>query len=135
MHVWLCLASFALATETVAPAPPPEPEPKSSLQPEVEMFDLDEEVGVLPDGAVGDTLKKNSWAVQDCVTRLSGGGLAGRMLIEWEVTPTGAAQNVKVKESELRNPLFEQCMVSAVKRMKFPAAQGGNARVSHPFAF
>ncbi len=98
-------------------------------------FDLDEEEGTLPEGAVADVLKKNEWAVTDCSSRLGGSSLHGRLELTWEIGLTGTASKVAKKESELKNPPFEECMMKAVSRMKFPAPRGGVMHSSYTFSF
>jgi hypothetical protein len=43
--------------------------------------------------------------------------------------------NVVVKESNVRNPPFESCLVSSVRRLKFAAPSGGTVITSNPFVF
>jgi len=79
-------------------------------------------------------IKKNEWAFTDCYSRL-GGTASGRAEMAWEVTETGAAANVKLTASELKNPMLEACLVKAVGRMKFPTPRGGAVHVTHTFNF
>ena len=96
---------------------------------DLDAVDLDEVEGTLPDGAVAAVLKKNAWAVTDCATRL------GRLEIAWEIGTDGVAAKVVKKESDVKNPSFEACMLTAIGRMKFPAPQGGALHTSHTFSF
>ena len=98
-------------------------------------FDLDEEEGTLPDGAVAAVLKKNAGAVTDCATRLGGRGLHGRLEISWEIATNGVPGKVVKKEGDLRNPPFEDCVLTAIGRMRFPTPQGGPVHTSHTFRF
>ncbi len=102
---------------------------------DLDAVDLDEVEGTLPDGAVAAVLKKNAWAVTDCATRLGGRALHGRLEIAWEIGTDGVAAKVVKKESDVKNPSFEACMLTAIGRMKFPAPQGGALHTSHTFSF
>ena len=102
---------------------------------EEEVVDLDAEEGSLPKNAVSDVLKKNDWAVTDCVTRLSGKTLDGRVEFAWEITLEGKVDKLRVNESSLRNPPLQECLQKSVQRLTFPAPRGGVVRASHVFAF
>ncbi len=102
---------------------------------EEEVVDLDAEEGTLPKNAVSDVLKKNDWAVTDCVTRLSGKALDGRVEFAWEITLEGKVDKLRVKESSIRNPPLQECLQKSVQRLTFPAPRGGVVPASHVFAF
>lgn len=96
-------------------------------------FDMDSGVGMLAPSQISAVLKKNSYAVQDCVSRYGGSNPRGRMLVSWEITEEGRAINVTSSESTVGNPTLEGCIVSSVRRLKFPAPEGGTVKTSHPF--
>ena len=97
--------------------------------------DMDSGQGELAASQISAVLKKGSWTVQDCVSRYGGSAAQGRMVVSWEITGTGSVQNAKTTESNLRNPMLEDCVVAGVKRLKFPAPSGGTVLTSHPFVF
>lgn len=130
----LALIHSGRAGDTV-PAPLPAPSVSDDAVDLDGGFDLDAEEGTLPEGAVSEVLKKNEWAVTDCSSRLGGSALHGRLELTWEVGLTGVASNVVKKESDLKNPPFEECITKAVSRMKFPAPRGGVVHTSHTFSF
>lgn len=130
----LALLQPVRAGDTV-PASPPAPSVSDDATDLDGGFDLDAEEGTLPEGAVAEVLKKNEWAVTDCASRLGGSALHGRLELTWEIGLTGAASQVVKKESDLRNPPFEECITKAVSRMKFPAPRGGVMHTSHTFSF
>ena len=124
----------------------PEKAPAASTQPpeaadppaadlDADAVDLDAEAGSLPESAVSDTLRKNQWAITDCMSRLGGSALSGRVEARWDVSTTGVASGVTLHDSTLRNPPFEECIQKAVQRMKFPPARGAAVRVEHTFSF
>lgn len=102
---------------------------------EEDVVDLDTEEGTLPKNAVSDVLKKNDWAVTDCVTRLAGKTLDGRVEFAWEITMEGKVDKLRVKESSLRNPPLQECLQKSVQRLTFPSPRGGLVPASHVFAF
>ncbi len=97
--------------------------------------DMDAGQGELLPSQISAVVKKGSWTVQDCVSRYGGSGPRGRMVVSWEITSTGAVANAKTAESNLGNPMLEDCVVAGVKRLKFPAPSGGTVMTSHPFVF
>ncbi len=99
----------------------------------VDAYDMDSGVGMLAPSAISAVLKKNSYAVQDCVTRYGGSNPTGRMLVSWEIDLSGRAINATASESTVANPPLEACIVSSVRRLKFPEPSGGTVKASHPF--
>jgi TonB family protein len=63
-------------------------------------------------------------------------GLAGRVVLEWVVTPAGSVSVVKIATSSLSSSEAVNCMMDKVKKWKFPKPQGsGNVEVVYPFVF
>ncbi|HEY1100833.1 MAG TPA: AgmX/PglI C-terminal domain-containing protein [Myxococcota bacterium] len=63
-------------------------------------------------------------------------GLAGRVVLEWVVTPTGSVSVVKVTTSSLSSTEATNCMMDKVKKWKFPKPRGnGGVTVVYPFVF
>ncbi len=123
----LALALFC-APAIAGDPPPPPPD-------EEDVADLDAEEGTLPEGAVADVMQKNQWAVTDCVTRLGGSALNGRVEFTWEIDLAGKVQKLKVKESTIRNPPLQECLQKSIQRLTFPTPRGGVVRASHTFSF
>jgi len=62
--------------------------------------------------------------------------LAGKVGLHWEIGPVGDVTVSEVRESGLSNANAESCMVSAVRRWKFPIPRGGGVvDVNYPFIF
>ena len=60
--------------------------------------------------------------------------LAGRVMVELVISPTGAVHHADVKESTLADQPVEDCIVSATKTWQFPSPDGGGVVVvSYPF--
>jgi hypothetical protein len=63
-------------------------------------------------------------------------GLAGRVVLEWTVTTSGAVSVVKVSTSTLSSSEATHCMMDRVKKWRFPKPRGsGNVTVVYPFVF
>ena len=63
-------------------------------------------------------------------------GLAGRVVLEWVVTATGAVSVVKVSTSSLSSTEATNCMMDKVKKWKFPKPRGtGGVTIVYPFVF
>jgi len=60
--------------------------------------------------------------------------LAGRVSVQFIISPSGAVQSSSMAGSTLSNSAAEQCMVRAVRRWAFPAPEGGGiVVVTYPF--
>jgi len=60
--------------------------------------------------------------------------LAGRLVVQFTIAPTGQVLASALGSSTLGAPVVESCVVQAVKRWDFPEPQGGGlAIVSYPF--
>lgn len=63
-------------------------------------------------------------------------GLAGKVAVQFTIGPTGEVLEAAVAESTLADSEVEDCMLSRVKRWKFPEpAGGGTVEVNHPWIF
>ncbi len=63
-------------------------------------------------------------------------GLAGRVVLEWAVSSSGAVSVVKVSTSSLSSTEATNCMMGQVKKWKFPKPDGnGSVTVVYPFVF
>lgn len=62
--------------------------------------------------------------------------LSGKIVTSFVVSAEGSVSSATVKKSTLGSKGAEQCIVSALKRMKFPKPQGGGiVMVTYPFIF
>ena len=62
--------------------------------------------------------------------------MAGRIAIQFMISPSGVVQHSAVAQSTLGNPRVDQCVAAAVRRWTFPAPDGGGyVSVSYPFLF
>ncbi|NMO18285.1 TonB family protein [Pyxidicoccus fallax] len=62
--------------------------------------------------------------------------LAGKVAVAFTIDPTGAVSDATVSESTLGNAKAEQCMLSRIRRWKFPEPKGGGVvAVTYPWLF
>ncbi|MFP2909366.1 TonB family protein, partial [Pyxidicoccus sp. 3LFB2] len=62
--------------------------------------------------------------------------LAGKVAVAFTIDPTGAVSDATVSESTLNNSKAEQCMLSRIRRWKFPEPKGGGVvSVTYPWLF
>ena len=60
--------------------------------------------------------------------------LAGRVNVQFVVSPTGAVQTASIADSDLNAPAVDACIANAVRRWTFPAPEGGGVVVvTYPF--
>ncbi|MCP3101635.1 TonB family protein [Myxococcus sp. K15C18031901] len=62
--------------------------------------------------------------------------LAGKVAVAFTIDPTGAVSDATVSETTLNNSRAEQCMLSRIRRWKFPEPKGGGVvAVTYPWLF
>jgi TonB family protein len=62
--------------------------------------------------------------------------LAGRMLVQFNIAPTGQVLSSVMQSSTLSNVRVESCTLQAIRRWEFPKPDGGGlVNVSYPFVF
>ena len=62
--------------------------------------------------------------------------LAGKVVYKIVIDKDGAVSKAEVKETTLQAPKAEECIANALRRLTFPAPQGGGiVIVSYPFVF
>ena len=60
--------------------------------------------------------------------------LAGRIMVQFVITPTGDVNQADAQDSTMADQLVEDCITAAVKRWQFPKPDGGGiVIVSYPF--
>ena len=62
--------------------------------------------------------------------------LQGKLVISFEISPTGLVRDAKITRSTAKDTQFESCIMSRIGRLRFPASKDGAAqKVSFPFVF
>lgn len=61
--------------------------------------------------------------------------LAGKVAVLFNIDTTGTVVDANVSESTLGNNNAESCMLSRIRRWKFPESQGGVTTVTYPWIF
>jgi len=62
--------------------------------------------------------------------------LAGKVAVAFTIDPTGAVAEANVTETTLNNSTAENCMLSRIRRWKFPEPKGGGVvAVTYPWLF
>ncbi|WP_426751853.1 TonB family protein [Myxococcus sp. Y35] len=62
--------------------------------------------------------------------------LAGKVAVAFVIDPTGAVSDASVSETTLNNAAAERCMLSRIRRWKFPEPKGGGVvSVTYPWLF
>jgi TonB family protein len=60
--------------------------------------------------------------------------LAGRVMVQFQIGPTGQVVSSVLQSTTMNNPAVESCVVLAVRRWEFPRPMGGDlVTVSYPF--
>jgi TonB family protein len=62
--------------------------------------------------------------------------LAGKVAVAFTIDPAGGVSEANVTETTLNNPAAENCMLSRIRRWKFPEPKGGGVvAVTYPWLF
>ncbi len=87
--------------------------------------------------AVARVVNAHLQEVRACYERalLKSPGLAGKVVLEWQINTSGRVTAAKSKSSTLRDGAVEGCMLLSLKGWQFPQARGGLVIVSYPFLF
>jgi hypothetical protein len=93
--------------------------------------------GQLDRELIAKVINEHMGEIRGCYERalLKEAGLAGKLVLEWTIEPTGVVSDIRVKTATLRGPEVPNCIVGSIKRWAFPKPKGGNVVVSYPFLF
>ncbi|MEM7447628.1 MAG: AgmX/PglI C-terminal domain-containing protein [Myxococcota bacterium] len=93
--------------------------------------------GSLDRGSVQSVINRAIGAIQACYERalMSSPGLSGRVTFAWTIQPNGRVSGVRQASSTLSSPQATSCMAGVLRRLRFPAPEGGSVQISYPFMF
>ena len=66
---------------------------------------------------------------------LADSDIGGSVEMVWVIAPGGRANNVRVKNSQIRNAGMMTCIRGEIAKIKFPSPSGGSVEVEYPFSF
>ena len=93
--------------------------------------------GSIDKEAVAKVINAHLHEVSSCYERalLKTPGLAGKIVLEWQITTAGAVGLAKTKSSTMQSPAVESCILTALKAWRFPPAKGAGVLITYPFMF
>lgn len=93
--------------------------------------------GTIDKEAVAKAINAHLHEVSSCYERalLKEPGLAGKIVLEWQITLTGGVGFAKTKSSTMKSSAVEQCILSSLKTWRFPPAKGAGVLITYPFMF
>jgi Inner membrane component of T3SS, cytoplasmic domain len=93
--------------------------------------------GTIDKEAVAKVINAHLHEVSSCYERalLKEPGLAGKIVLEWNISLTGTVASARTKSSTMRSASVETCILGVLKQWKFPPAKGAGVVVSYPFMF
>jgi hypothetical protein len=93
--------------------------------------------GTIDKEAVAKVINSHLHEVSSCYERalLKTPGLAGKIVLEWQITTAGAVGFAKTKSSTMQSPAVESCILTALKAWRFPPAKGAGVLITYPFMF
>ncbi len=93
--------------------------------------------GTIDKEAVAKAINAHLHEVSSCYERalLKEPGLAGKIVLEWQITVTGGVGFAKTKSSTMKSSAVEQCILGSLKTWRFPPAKGAGVLITYPFMF
>lgn len=93
--------------------------------------------GTIDKEAVAKAINAHLGEVSSCYERalLKEPGLAGKIVLEWQITTSGSVGFAKTKSSTMKSSAVEQCILSSLKTWRFPPAKGAGVVITYPFMF
>jgi TonB family protein len=95
-------------------------------------------IGTIDRAGIRRVIVANQNQLKACYERALGSesDLHGKVVLSWDISDSGSASNVRVKESSLENMRLEQCLLKLVTNWRFPAPPRDQiAEVTFPFIF
>lgn len=82
------------------------------------------------------TVNANKAAILKCANAFSNGGgkLPPKLMAKWTIKASGFTENVEMASPELKGTPVDACVVSAIKKWRFPEFRSGEIPVTFPFA-
>ena len=93
--------------------------------------------GTIDKEAVAKVINSHLAEVSACYERalLREPGLAGKIVLEWNISTSGTVTTAKTKSSTMKSSAVEACILTSLKTWKFPPAKGAGVVISYPFLF
>lgn len=93
--------------------------------------------GSIDKEAVAKVINSHLHEVSSCYERalLKTPGLAGKIVLEWQITTSGTVGYAKTKSSTMQSPAVESCILQSLKTWHFPQAKGAGVVITYPFMF
>ncbi len=93
--------------------------------------------GSIDKEAVAKVINSHLNEVSSCYERalLKTPGLAGKIVLEWQITTSGSVGYAKTKSSSMQSPAVESCIITVLKLWRFPPAKGAGVVITYPFMF
>ena len=95
-------------------------------------------VGGLDRDVVAAVIKRHANEIRFCYNKelQKDPSLGGKVAVSWTIAPSGAVSDAMVSESTLGNANVENCIVSRIRRWRFPQEKNGaSTQVNFPWVF
>jgi outer membrane biosynthesis protein TonB len=93
--------------------------------------------GQIDKEAVAKVINSHLAEVQRCyeAALMKTPGLAGKVVLEWNISTAGKVTSSKSKSSTLKDVSVESCILRALNNWQFPPARGNSVIITYPFIF
>jgi hypothetical protein len=93
--------------------------------------------GSIDKEAVAKVINSHLHEVSSCYERalIKTPGLAGKIVLEWQITTSGSVGYAKTKSSSMQSAAVESCILGVLKGWTFPPAKGTGVVITYPFMF
>ena len=93
--------------------------------------------GHLSREAIQQVVSRHMNQVQACYERqlITNPGLAGKIVFDWVISPSGSVSSARQVRSSVRSPAVSSCILALIRSWRFPKPVGGSVQVRYPFVF
>jgi hypothetical protein len=93
--------------------------------------------GTLNNLEIEEAIQQRQTSFQRCWTQRlkETAGLAGRVVLQFEIVPRGRVQNVLVAESTIKDEIMTRCLISVLERIQFREFSDGPVTLTFPLSF
>lgn len=93
--------------------------------------------GSLDRDAITKVVRRRIKSLQDCYERelKRDTSLSGKIEVEFTIGESGRIDEARVSNNQMGSPAVGACLVSRIRRWRFPTPDGGSVTVNYPFIF
>jgi len=93
--------------------------------------------GSMDSKSVSKVVRRHSRAIKRCYEKAlkANPKLKGKIVVDWTINMRGRVEHASVASDTIRDPGMKKCILSTIRRMRFPKPEDGPVPLSYPFIF